>query len=173
MANISCMTADVAYLTCLHPSHIRYWKNGLQFFFPFNQKPTLVWSNVSCLVGMGKWGHYSRFVLTYAAVPEPGGQKRKGRYRNGVWDDRYTGLCKSVCGHISSNGLISFAKAHGVLENNTVIMQPKGAGCTFNVSVCRKNVCREICHAEPCVNMLLHINLHLCLVEKQGKYELS
>lgn len=97
---------------------------------------------------------------------EPGGQKQKGRYRNGVWDDRYTGICKSVCGHISSNGLISFAK-----ENNAGIMQPKGADCTFNASVHRKNVCREICHAEPCVNMLLHINLHLCLTEKQGRYE--
>lgn len=60
-------------------------------------------------------------------------QKRKGRYRD-VWYDGFTGICKSVCGHISSNGLISFAKAHGALENNAGIMPLKWSGCTFTCS---------------------------------------
>lgn len=88
-------------------------------------------------------------------------QKRKGRYRNGVWDDRYTGICKSVCRHISSNGLISFAKAHGALENNAGIMQPKGANCTFNVPLRHKMYAKKF------------VNLHLRPTENQGKYERS
>jgi len=46
-----------------------------------------------------------------------------------MMDSGYTGICKSVCGHIS------FAKVHGALGNNAGIMPLKGTDCT---STCNK-----------------------------------